>query len=278
MGRRKQDSLVEDIAELAARFHWGVGVALAILSYLVLHHFAGLPTVATVTPGEIGAMVTTTVFRSVSQIFQYLAPLPFLAGAFVSAIRRRRAGELHDQVAADGSDNALDKMTWFEFEGLVAETFRRKGYRVLEKGGDGPDGGVDLVVYMGSDKYLVQCKQWKTRQVGVAIVRELYGVMTAERAVGGFVVASGDFTPDAKAFAMGRSIELVDSRKLRRLVGGELPAAQASATAADPKCPKCGSAMVKRTAKSGTYAGNQFWGCTKFPSCKGIINLGGAKE
>jgi len=278
MGRRKQDSLAEDIAELAARFHWGVGVALAIFSYLVLHHFAGLPAVVTATPGEIGSVMTTTVIRSGALVLQYLLPLPFLAGALVSAIRRRRAGELHDRVAADGADNALDKMTWLEFEGLVAETFRRKGYRVVEKGGDAPDGGVDLVAYQGSDKYLVQCKQWKTRQVGVAIVRELYGVMTAERAVGGFVVASGDFTPDAKAFAMGRSIELVDSRKLRRMVGGRLPSAKAPDPAAEPICPKCGSAMVKRTAKSGTYAGNLFWGCTKFPACKGVINLGNSGE
>lgn len=273
MGRRRQESLVEVIADLAARFHWGIGVALAILSYLVLHHFASQPTAVTGTPGEIGAVLTTTVYRSAAQLLQYLAPIPFLAGAFISAMRRRRAGELHDQVAADGSDNALDKMTWLEFEGLVAETFRRRGFRVVEKGGEGPDGGIDLEAYHGSDKYLVQCKQWKSRQVGVAIVRELYGVMTAERAVGGFVVASGDFTPDAKAFATGRSIELVDSRKLRRMVGGDFASGKSSAPAAEPKCPKCGSAMVKRTAKSGSFAGNQFWGCTNFPRCKGIINL-----
>ena len=64
-----------------------------------------------------------------------------------------------------------------EFEGLVAEAFRQQGYRVVERGGDGPDGGVDLELHMGSDKYLVQCKQWKSQKVGVAIVRELYGVM-----------------------------------------------------------------------------------------------------
>ena len=58
----------------------------------------------------------------------------------------------------------------------------------------------DLELHQGSDKYLVQCKQWKVSKVGVATVRELYGVMTAERAVGGFVVASGAFTDDAKAF------------------------------------------------------------------------------
>ena len=33
-------------------------------------------------------------------------------------------------------------------------------------------------------------------------------------------------------------------------------------------CPKCGGALVIRTAKSGAYAGSQFYGCTKFPTCR----------
>jgi restriction system protein len=34
------------------------------------------------------------------------------------------------------------------------------------------------------------------------------------------------------------------------------------------KCPKCGSVLVVRTAKSGANAGLQFYGCTSFPSCR----------
>lgn len=36
-----------------------------------------------------------------------------------------------------------------------------------------------------------------------------------------------------------------------------------------PKCPQCGSLMALRTAKSGKNAGQHFWGCTKYPECKG---------
>lgn len=95
--------------------------------------------------------------------------------------------------------------------------FRRKGFTVEERGGSGPDGGIDLVLHAGNDKYLVQCKQWKAERVGVATVRELFGVMTAERAVGGFVVTSGQFTSDAEQFAEGRSIELVGTDTLLAL-------------------------------------------------------------
>jgi hypothetical protein len=47
---------------------------------------------------------------------------------------------------------------------------------------------------------------------------------------------------------------------------------QALKTRADPfaerKCPRCGSSMVVRTAKRGSNAGNQFWGCSAYPACR----------
>jgi restriction system protein len=33
-------------------------------------------------------------------------------------------------------------------------------------------------------------------------------------------------------------------------------------------CPRCGGKLVLRTAKVGANAGNQFYGCSKYPSCK----------
>lgn len=36
-----------------------------------------------------------------------------------------------------------------------------------------------------------------------------------------------------------------------------------------PQCPQCGKAMRLRTAKQGSNAGSQFWGCSGYPECKG---------
>ena len=36
-----------------------------------------------------------------------------------------------------------------------------------------------------------------------------------------------------------------------------------------PACPTCGGTMRLRTAKRGRSAGSSFWGCTKYPRCKG---------
>ena len=38
-------------------------------------------------------------------------------------------------------------------------------------------------------------------------------------------------------------------------------------------CPKCGSKLVLRTAKSGQYSGKQFYGCSGYPNCKYIQNI-----
>jgi predicted RNA-binding Zn-ribbon protein involved in translation (DUF1610 family) len=40
-----------------------------------------------------------------------------------------------------------------------------------------------------------------------------------------------------------------------------------------PACPKCGSKMILRIAKSGANAGGQFWGCSNFPRCRSVLAL-----
>ena len=199
---RKKSSVLDDLVDIAAQLPWQAGVGLAVIAYFILHYFATRAPL-TMNPAELKALgktmgdsMTHGLGTMLASVFQYIVPLAFLVGSFVSFSRRRRQSELHAQVASNPAADALEKMSWREFEGLVAETFRRQGYRVVERGGAGPDGGVDLELYMGSDKYLVQCKQWKSQKVGVATVRELYGLMSAERAVGAFVVASANSDPN----------------------------------------------------------------------------------
>ena len=43
---------------------------------------------------------------------------------------------------------------------------------------------------------------------------------------------------------------------------------------ATPACPKCGAEMVLRTARRGERAGKQFYGCSAYPKCRGLVNLG----
>ena len=40
-----------------------------------------------------------------------------------------------------------------------------------------------------------------------------------------------------------------------------------------PACPLCGKPMIRRTIKRGTKAGQQFWGCSGYPTCQGTKNI-----
>lgn len=287
MARRKKTSTADDLLEFVAMLPWWAGVLLAVVSYFVLHHIASQPVVAPTQPGQMGAVVTQSIWRSLATVGQYLLPFICLLGAGTSAWRRRERKNLVADVARSKATDALDGMSWREFEMLVGEGFRLQGYQVVETGGGGADGGVDLVLTKpgksGGEKFIVQCKQWRAYKVGVDVVRELYGVMAAKGATGGFVVTSGRFTDEAISFASGRNVTLVDGPKLHGLLRqaqagaerspaqkpavsvGHAPASSAQALA----CPLCAKPMVRRTAKRGANAGNEFWGCTGYPACRG---------
>jgi restriction system protein len=274
MARRKQN-LFEDLIEITSKLPWWVGVVLAIAAHIWLHSVATSEVTAVAQSGRMGDFVGQTLFKTLASVGQYLLPFAFLVGAAMSAYGRAKRQALHAQVAGSPDRGALNDMSWQQFEALVGEAFRRKGYSVTETGGGGADGGIDLVLKKEGETFLVQCKQWKAYKVSVTTVRELYGVMAAEGATGGFVVTSGVFTDEARAFAVGRNIELMDGKALHALIRGvNAPGKVASTspvvtTSSEPACPVCQSAMVKRTAKRGANSGNGFWGCSQYPGCKG---------
>lgn len=284
MARRKKTSVAEDLMDLVAMLPWWAGVLLALVSYVVLSRVAAQPVVA-----GAGSLPLQAVWKGLASAGQYIAPILCLAGAAASALRRRQRKALVADVAQSRASDALDGMSWREFELLVGESFRLQGYQVQETGGGGPDGGIDLVLSRpgknGSEKFLVQCKQWRAYKVGVDVVRELYGVMAAKGATGGFVVTSGRFTDEAVQFASGRNVTLVDGPKLHGLIRQAQASAKPSSSARTtapaaapapvstsaevPTCPTCAKPMARRMAKRGMNAGAEFWGCTAYPACRG---------
>ena len=281
--------------ELVALLPWWAGVALAMVSYVLLRHLADQPVAAATQIGQVGATAVQTIWKTLASVGQFLVPVLCLAAAGMSAWRRKVRQRLVNGVVQSPASDALDGVSWREFELMVGEGFRLQGYQVVEAGGGGPDGGVDLVLSRpgrnGAEKFLVQCKQWRAFKVGVDVVRELYGVMAARGAAGGFVVTSGRFTDEAVHFAEGRNVSLIDGPKLRALLrdakaSGERPPtrattkpaaaptaqpslAQDQAQADVPSCPLCAKPMQRRVAKRGANAGGAFWGCTGYPACRG---------
>lgn len=275
MGRRKKNSALEDLLDAVAELPWWVGLFLGVLSFAAFQWLSQLrPVVGT------QGFVTLTIVSAFSLVLRVAVPAVCVMAAIVSLVRRAQGRRLADEALARTDASLTDGLDWREFERLIGEGFRRRGYQVAETGGGGPDGGVDLMLSKDGERGLVQCKHWRAASVGVEVVRELYGLMAARGAVRGFVVTSGRYSSAAREFASGRNVELIDGTCLRQLLrdgrgGAAVPEADAVAQAfsatRSPVCPRCKSVMVRRTAGRGQHAGRPFWGCSRFPDCRGIV-------
>lgn len=98
------------------------------------------------------------------------------------------------------------------FEKLVAEILGRLGYEV-ELTPKTRDGGRDITAakrdHLGSFLYFVECKRYAPdHPVGVRLVRELNGVVQAERATAGILATTSYFTSDAREFQERMSFQL----------------------------------------------------------------------
>jgi len=101
----------------------------------------------------------------------------------------------------------LDAMHWRKFEGLTAEFFDRRGFRV-EIGPGRDDDGVDIRIWADAGRpaaplYLVQCKRQR-QKVGKVIVKALWADVVHEGATEGVIATTSALQPGAQAVIDGR--------------------------------------------------------------------------
>ena len=274
LARRKQNA-VEGLIKSSSKLPWWAGVVLAVAAYFWLHGLATREVAVVAEPGKMGDFVSQNPLIVLATVGQYLLPCVFLIGAALSAYGCYKRRALHEPMATSPDRGALNSMSWKQFEAVVGEAFRRRGYTVAQAGRGGADGGFDLELKKKDQAFLVQCKQWRAIKVGVNTVRELQGAMVARGATGGFVVTSGVFTDEARTFARDKHVELMDGKALHSLIRGvSLPSRifrdpLSVVTTGSPFCPECQSRMVMRHVKRGEHAGKAFWRCSRHPECKG---------
>jgi restriction system protein len=260
MGRRRQNGL-----ELVAATPWPVGIVLGIVAYIGLRHGVGwyLSNSASPITQQIGHGFSNGALMPLAWMVLAICWLGALLSYLAS---RKRARLLETQTGLD----SLRAMNWREFEMLVGEAFRRQGYSVEETGLGGADGGVDLILRKNGRTELVQCKQWRREQINVSVVREMWGLVHHHRADAVKIVAVGEFTRDAVAFAKDKAIELVNGEKpLATARDSQTTPAQRTEPmfiASKPRCPLCDGGMTQRKNRT---TGEAFWGCSSYPRCKG---------
>jgi restriction system protein len=90
----------------------------------------------------------------------------------------------------------------------------------------------------------------------------------------GYLIAT-EITPDARELAGKHGIGVMDREDLIEWVEGTLatenPEVRRALERPEKLCPKCGAKMVERTAREGKNAGGTFWGCSRYPECKQIM-------
>lgn len=204
MGKRKESGF-----EVVASMSWPAGLVLGLIAFVGIQYGIGWLWESSSNPLLAGfaKMASTGIYTP----FAWFALIACCLAAMVSFFRRRRRRRLlESQTGVD----SLRSMDWQTFERLVGEAFRRQGYAVDETGQGGADGGIDLTLRKDGLTTLVQCKQWRSQRVGVTVVREMFGILVDQGAAAVKIVALGDYTPEAAAFARGKRIELVDGHTL----------------------------------------------------------------
>jgi restriction system protein len=164
---------------------------------------------------------------------------------------------------------------WRRFEAVVETLFQQAGLEAKSQP-HGADGGVDVWLYSRTQPdqpvSLVQCKHWSGKQVGVDKVRELLGVMASKRVPRGIFATTSTFSSDAREFAQGNGIDLLDVHKLLTIITKRTPEQQQALLEIAlegeywrPTCVNCGIKLVERTSGKD---GGKFWGCANFPRCR----------
>ncbi len=248
----------ENLFEMLVQVPWWISIIVAFIMFVGLKFV--IPAILK------GHILFTGLAMLVAAIAPWVALLCLFCGA-MSAYRSWRRGEL---LRGQTSISTIRNLSWRAFEDLVTEVYSRQGYSVTGNSGPGADGGVDVIARKDGETILVQCKRWKARKLGVRTVREMFGLLNAERANEVHIVSSGYFTDEAIEFARNKPIRLIDGGMLVKMVGRVQAGNTHSTRPSGVLCPKCGASMVLRTATKGPSEGQKFWGCERFPACRGI--------
>jgi restriction system protein len=162
----------------------------------------------------------------------------------------------------------IHRLDWYQFEKFNVALLRAEGWETTHFRSEHGDGGKDIVAEKDEQILYVQCKALR-KPVPENVVRELEGSISIAQIASGAIHASGPFSESAMALASRLGIRLFDGWSL---------AARARKCMRDDQletalielphlCPNCDSEMVLR---EGAF--DPFWGCPRYPRCRGKIN------
>ncbi|MDI5892838.1 nuclease-related domain-containing protein [Halomonas rhizosphaerae] len=178
-------------------------------------------------------------------------------GIFVVETKNMKGWVFGDEHQAQWTQKIYRKS--FRFQNPLRQNY--KHVKALEKALNVPGEVIhSIVVFTGSAKLKTKMPKNVTLGGGyVNYIKAYQEVILSEAEV-------------QEVFTKIQTGRLAPTREMHRVHVAQLK------TRSDPnaqrKCPKCGSSMVLRTSTRGKNAGNQFWGCSGYPQCRVVQDVG----
>ena len=184
-------------------------------------------------------------------------------GEFIRKTGRGREG-MYSPITQNKRHLGLIRSLRKEAKGLLTGIAFEANYDDLYRG----------LIVLANPKTVLDCRK-APKEIGGKIIRadqliEVIRSINAERGYGKDKQSWGTVMKNAEWFLSQHRPGSVDYASRYR----QQQHAAEQATGQAPLCPKCGAPMVLRTAKRGERAGKQFYGCSMYPKCRGIVNVG----
>jgi restriction system protein len=144
-------------------------------------------------------------------LYAIFASLPFIVIGGYAGWQQLRAPSAATIAA---TLEALRAMSWDDFSSAIEDAFRRDGYSVIRLS----VAGADLELTKAGRVSLVGCKRWKVARAGIEPLRELDAARNAREAHECIYVAAGEFTDNARGFAVEKNIRLLHDAELAKLL------------------------------------------------------------
>lgn len=161
----------------------------------------------------------------------------------------------------------VDSLSGEEFEYFIKAHLEKQGYRA-DTTKRSHDYGCDLIVRKNNTTIVLQAKRHKS-DIGIKAVQEILGAKNYYRADKAIVATNRFFTKPARELAKSAGIILWNRNEIEHIMN-ENPAnipveeKQLPSPKTKTECPLCGSPMIRRNGKYGSFNG-----CSNYPLCKG---------
>jgi len=221
-------------------------------------------------------------------VLDSVSKISWLKGIRPPAHKHMKPGKDFNQPISNSSSDYLKELSNDEFKKLIVMIFKQRGYTTSTEEEQAYE-DVELVLKMNNETTFVKFNRWKDELLDINEVAQLYVAMKEENAAHGIIITSGMFTAEALDLSLGKAMLLINGIDLAQMIDalksstnteneGTMETevvkepAQDEMPELEPLCPICSCKMIKRTAKKGKNAGNTFWGCSKFPNCRGVVS------